>query len=51
MSDTPDSAPPKNTDKPLKPSSDAQKRRPQMTRKAFGELLRKAFTKPDPKST
>jgi hypothetical protein len=51
MSRPPDSAPPKSGDKPLKPSTDAQKRRPQMTRKAFGELLKKAFTKPDPKST
>ena len=51
MSRPPDSTPPKSEDKPLKPSTDAQKRRPQMTRKAFGELLKKAFTKPDPKST
>jgi len=51
MSHSPDSASPKSADKPLKPSTDAQKRRPQMTRKAFGELLKKAFTKPDSKST
>jgi hypothetical protein len=51
MSYPADSAPPKSTDKPLKPSTDAQKRRPQMTRKAFGELLKKAFTKPGPKAT
>jgi hypothetical protein len=51
MSRQPDSVPPKNADKPLKPPTDAQKRRPQMTRKAFGELLKRAFTKPDSKST
>ena len=51
MSRPPDSAPPKIGDKPLKPRTEAQKRRPQMTRKAFGELLKKAFTKPHPNST
>ena len=51
MSRSPDNVPPKSTDKPLKPSTEAQKRRPQMTRKAFGELLKKAFTKTGPKST
>jgi hypothetical protein len=51
MSRPPDSVPPKSADKPLKPSTEAQKRRPQMTRKAFGELLKRAFTKPDSKSS
>jgi hypothetical protein len=50
MSGPSDSVPPKNADKPLNPSTEAQKRRPQMTRKAFGEMLKKAFTEPDPKS-
>jgi hypothetical protein len=50
MSRPPDRVPPKSTEKPSKPSTDAQKRRPQITRKAFGELLKKAFT-PNPKST
>jgi len=51
MSRQPDSAPPKSADKPPNTSTEAQKRRPQMTRKAFGELLKKAFTKPDPKGS
>jgi len=51
MSHQPNSSPPKSAEKSLKATTEAQKRRPQMTRKAFGELLKKAFTKPDPKST
>jgi len=50
MSRPPDSVPPKTADKPLKPPADPRKRGSQMTRKAFGELLKKAFTPPDPKS-
>ena len=51
MRGQPDSVSPKSTDKPPKLSTEAQKLRPQMTRKAFGELLKRAFTKPAPKST
>ena len=41
----------KTPEKPVKAPTEAPPKMRPMTRKAFGELLKKAFTKPAPKST
>jgi hypothetical protein len=46
MSRPPESAPTKATEKP----SEKPKKNRSMTRKAFGELLKRAITKSDPKA-
>jgi hypothetical protein len=51
MSQPPEPDSTKAKEKPLAATPDAPKKMRPMTRKAFGELLKRVITKPTPKST
>jgi hypothetical protein len=51
MSRPPESDSPKISQKPLNATTETPKKMRSMTRKAFGELLKRVITKPAPKST
>jgi hypothetical protein len=51
MSRPSESDPPKTSEKPSNATPATPKKMRSMTRKAFGELLKRVITKPGPKST
>jgi len=51
MNPPPESASPKTREKPPNATAATPKKMRSMTRKAFGELLKRVITKPAPKST